>query len=298
MNRKINIFLILSFFVISLVAVTGVNSTITGTTSLATMIQGGTIQAYNITNNEFSSGNNQGLTPSIIIGDGKVSPIWSKIASLPIKSLGTVAGSDGYIKAAYGKNSVYFLVVEEPDFTWSAMQWDSNNTAYAYVTPMENGSDIWIFGNPPQSGIYGDAYSVGQGVLPQLDKVQNLQFERILVNDSKGNAVSIDWEISRSYTTNDIQGRDVQFNNISQDYTVVFASNIWHKEETKVTECHFVFSSLTIGQVPAQISSVNTNPILVDRFLLTQVEFGLIAGMITIILTLYVPMFLKIFRRK
>ena len=298
LNKKINFFIFLAIFVISLISITFANGSINNTSSLTTMIQGGTINAYNITNNEFLSTSDQASASSIIIGDGKVSPIWDKISSQQIKSLGTVSGSDGYIKAAYGRNTVYFLIVEEPDLTWSAMNWDSNGTAYANFIPMQNGSDIWVFGNAPKSGIYGDEYSVGQGFLPQLDTVQNLQYERILVNDSKGNTISIDWEISRAYATNDIAGRDVQFNNRTQDYTVLFASNLWHKEETKITECHFAFSSLTIGQKPAQITSINTNPILVDRFMLTQVEFGLLAGIFTVILTLYIPIFSKVLKRK
>ena len=256
------------------------------------MIDGGTIQSVNITSSEFTS-TQSGSLPTILIGDGKISNLWSEVTPHPIESFGT----GGYIKSLYGNHTIYFLLVQDPSLTWIACQWDSDNTGFANVAPMDANDDMWIFGTTPH-GTFGDAYSVGQGFIPKFDTVNNLQYEKVLVNDSKGNIISIDWEISHPYVDNDISGHDIQFNSTSTQYTVLFASNIWHKTESKITETKIVFSSLKLGQVVSSTSSSNTNPILVDRFMYTQIEYGLISAIILVVLTIYLPMILKITRRK
>ena len=197
----------------------------------------------------------------------------------------------------YDKNTIYFLLVQDPSYQWIACQWDSDNTGFANVKPMDNGDDMWIFGTTPH-GEYGDAHAIGQGFIPVLDTINNLQYEKILVNDSKGNVVSVDWEVSRVYVTNDSAGHDIEFNNTASQYTVLFASEVYHKLESKITESIFVFSNLKLGQVASSTKSTNTNPILVDRFMYTQVEYGLIAAIITVVITIYLPIILKITRRK
>ena len=258
----------------------------------SSMIDGGTIQSVNITDSEYSSPSS-GSVPSIIIGDGKISNIWSKVSPHAITSF----GPNGYIKSVYGKNTIYFLMVQDPSYSWIACEWDSTNTSFANIQPMEVNDDLWIFGPSPH-GFYGDAYSIGQGYLPVMDNVSNIHYEKVIVNDTKGNPISIDWEVSRSYVTNDYAGHDIQFTNQSNPYYVLFASEVYHKLESKITESTFVFSNLKLGQVGATTTSTNTNPILVDRHLNTQNELGLISAIVLVIFTIYVPIFLKIIKRR
>ena len=261
--------------------------------SVKNMIDGGIIQSVNITSNEINS-SISGSVPTIVIGDGKISSIWNQVSPHPITSF----GPNGYIKSVYGENAIYFLLVQDPTYDWIACQWDSNNATFANVGPMDAGDDLWIFGNTPQSHVYGDAYSIGQGYLPVMDTINNLQFERVMINDSQGNVLSIDWEVSHPYLSNDTAGHDIQFTSKTAAYTVLFASNIYHKTTDKITESQFVFSNLKLGQVESSSMSTNTNPILIDRFIYTQIEYGLIAAIIALVVTLYIPMFLKIVRRK
>lgn len=289
LKKKYSFIFLTLCFAISILSAPKVDGS---TTSLNTMIDGGTIQSVNITSSEFTT-SNTGSTPNIVIGDGKISSLWSDVTPHPITSF----GPNGYIKSMYGKNSIYFLLAQDPSYTWIACQWDSTNTSFANVKPMEPNDDMWIFGTTPH-GTYGDAYALGQGIIPKFDAINNLQYEKVLVNDSKGNIISIDWEVSHPYMSNDTAGHDIQFNSMTQQYTVLFASNIYHKVDTKITESKFVFSNLKLGQVVSLSTSTNTNPILVDRFMYTQVEYGLIAAIIAVVVTIYLPIILKITRRK
>ena len=254
------------------------------------------IQSYNATNTIVSSSSSLSI-PKVTIGDGKISPLWNDITGTTILSYG-----NGIIKSFFDQNNVYFLIVQKPDVNWLAIQWDTLGIGYNNIAPMEKGDDMWIFGNTPH-GEYGDAFAVGQGILPKMDALNNatnnLEFERVLINDSNGNILNIDWEISRKLITNDIAGHDIQFNNTKANYTLLFASSNYHQDLSKTTRSSFEFSNLTLGQtVVTSSTATNNNVVLIDRYFYTQFELGLIIGIIMIVITLYLPMFLKIYRRK
>lgn len=287
MKRKEVIFLICIMSGSLFVIVPKINASI----NKLDYVDGAVIQSVNATNSIVSSSSS--LSHNLVtIGDGKISSIWNDIPGTPIFSYG-----NGLLKSFYDQSNVYFLISEKPDISWSAIQWDSLGVGYKNITPMETHDDIWIFGTTPHHE-YGDAYSVGYGSIPQMDKINNLAFEKVLINDSNGNVKSIDWEISRKLVDNDYAGHDIQFNNTKTNYTVLFASSAFHLDLSKITRATFVFSNLTLGQTVATSTTITSKVILVDRFLYTQFELGLLVGIVMIGITLYIPTLFKMYRRK
>ena len=214
-------------------------------------IDGGSVEALNITNIEFDASSASNL-PAIVIGDGIVSDIWKDIPSYSNPSYGT----NGQIQVVYGKNTIYFLLTYDADITWLAMQWNSGIDPG--IIPMQKNADMWVMGSTLQTVVHGDGYSAGQGVPPFIfaDKQNDLSYELI-----PGDKIS-HVELKRSLTTSDTEGHDIQFE-LGSVYTLMYASNMFHGFDNQITRQEFELSKNSFGQTTQQSS---VSQVTIDQF--------------------------------
>jgi hypothetical protein len=256
--------------------------------ALSATVDGGTVFSVDISEVEVTQ-NIYKSEPAVILTDGLISEIWTSVSSVDVYSYGEF----GTMKSVYGTEDIYFLVIHDIDIEWIAMQWDSDFTGDPElydngVIPMEKDDDIWIFGLTPETGVFGDAYSAGQGEFPYViaDEQNDLTWERILVNDSEGLPLYYAWEIQRKVSTDDFNtGRDVSFSD-KTNFTLMAASNLHHGLETEITQIKFVLSDVAIEGNNTQ-SLISTSEIDFNRFTSRAFRNGLYAGILVFIGTVY-----------
>lgn len=154
------------------------------------------------------------------IGDGKLDPIWDSVTETQISEF----GSGGYIKTVQDGTYLYTLLAYDPTYTWIGIQFNvtSKNPQF-----MEDGSNGWIFGTGASNSFYGDYYFIGQSGAPVQNSGGQVFFDKI----SQG---SMDYiETARLLQTTNAGGHDFEFN-VSQTFTAVFASNVYHTSNHKV----------------------------------------------------------------
>ena len=240
--------------------------------------------------------------PLVIIGDRQISPIWDKVISYPVSTYGEIGGS---IASFYDANNVYFLLIQDLGISWIAMQWDTTHAidAESYnkieMEPMHAGDDMMVFGATEKTGVFGDSNSHGQ-VDPFIthDIIDNLFWEKVLINDTSGNTVKIGYEVMRSLNTYDVQGHDVVFTP-SENVTALLGSNVNHKIDNKVTQIKFVLSrtALSSGIQPTQQNTHTKKPLRnVSFYLFSQLSIGIFIG--TVYFSIMVRISIKSINRR
>ncbi len=186
--------------------------------------------------------------PPVIIGDGKLSPIWEEVKTFTVASY----GENGLIASVHSNNFVYFLIQFDLTMDWVAIQLDSDNSSDpenfdpATMEPMAAGDDMWVFGTT-SIGVFGDANSHGQAppfVTP--DDQDDLFWEEIIINDTSGAQIAKAIEVGRALDTGDTAGRDAVFTT-SYNVSMYFASNEFHRPDSNIAYAKFVLSGLEIG---------------------------------------------------
>ncbi len=250
----------------------------------------GDFLSYNSTGSEDSKSLN--MKSSLVkIGDGELSDVWDTVINYPVSAF----GEKGKIASIYGDDTVYFLIKHDvTDFVWVAMQWDTELTVEpgADMGGMHSGDDMWIFGSTEQISVLGDGISDGtEGDLARQDLVDDLSWERILVNDTDGAPDYIAWEIQRAKDTGDIQGKDVVFS-VGENVHVMLASNVFHKQNDPVVMA-FILSNKVIG------GSGITNIIIpveedldANGIFLKYISIGLLIGTFTYMFVYFPTMYI------
>jgi hypothetical protein len=153
---------------------------------------------------------------------------------------------------------------------------------------MEEGDDLWVFGLTDEVSVLGDAIAHGtEDPYLAQDNQEDLEWDRVVVNDTDGiTPLYIAWEVKRAQLTNDIQGKDVYFNTINST-SLRIASNAHHKQDNEVFE--YVLSDLRIGgDIPIPTEPVTKTDIDATGFMIRELSFGLIYGVIIWIIV-FVP---------
>jgi hypothetical protein len=262
--------------------------------NLSSYIEGGNILSFNITRQKENFDVN-GITPAIIIGDKEISNIWEKVPMFEIPSF----GMNGTFKSVYTSDKVYLLLTSAIDLNWIALQWDSDNTGFQNIQPMENNDDMWIFGQGSYHGIIGDGFNNGidPGIDLDVDSVinggkANILYEKVIFNDSDGNSLFNQWEIERKLSTEDTNGHDVEFvlPFISKiNYTVLFASNQFHKIDNLITRANFSFSTFHVSG-GSTFFHIHPASFDVQKFMINSFAYGIFGGILFTIIFVYFPL--------
>ncbi len=187
--------------------------------------------------------------PPVVIGDSQISPIWDSVPSYPISSY----GEKGLISSVHLGNQVYFKIQYDVTIEWIALQWDSDNSSDpenfqdADMEPMAAGDDMWVFGQTKETGVYGDAASLGTAPpFIEQDVKGDLVWESMILNDTNGAPISVVVEIGRAFDTQDLPGNDVVFSP-NFNVSVYFASAQKHRPDSSVSQAKFVISDIGLG---------------------------------------------------
>jgi hypothetical protein len=243
----------------------------------------GELLSYDISSNEYDI-TIDNKRPKVFLGDHAVSEIWEDVQLKPV----SVFGSEAKIGSLHGASNIYFILYQEvTDDGWIAMQFDTaKDTTKGDMKPMDDGDDIWVFGT---AAVLGDCYAQGEAV-PIHDKIDNLSWERVLVNDTGGATIAVAWEVVRSLKTGDNPGFDVEFNETSVN--VMLASNNGH--HTKGNEVMEVtLSDITVGSGTTVTTEEKIAPVIDgNRYVMKHISIGLVYGGITYLIVVFPTMYI------
>lgn len=275
----------ISFFI--LLTIMGFSSLSSATTNNPTEIR---VDASYIKGDNLLSLNATGFTTevnvngkidNVIIGDNQLSEIWENAAENEASSFGVT----GKIASIHDANFVYFLITQDANLKWIALQFDSDNSSDPDnfvdddMEPMAEGDDIWIFGETSEINVVGDGRASGQSIPYITQDAQNdLYWERIQINDSDGTPLSYIWEVKRALNTGDVSGGDVVFQDLAS-VSLVLASDVNHR--TSMVFMKFTLSGepLTGGAVVVTTDEPALKEVRdVSLYLFTYLSLGFLVG--------------------
>ncbi len=256
----------------------------------------GELLSYNMTS-QFDSSSSQKNLPLIVVGDNQISAAWEKVPKINIEAFG-VSGS---ISSVFDQNFVYFRIAFDENIPWIAIQWDADNSTdpenfkSSDMKPMSIGDDMWVFGSADKTKVLGDTTPIGtEPPFIVQDKIQDLYWEEVLLNDTSGKVLGYVIEAKRALVTNDKEGSDVKF---SPNYNVsmYFASQVHHRPDSSLSYAKFALSSLKYGgAINTSITSIASEPLKynVDIYLFYNVSVGLMIGSILFFTVITISVYL------
>ena len=247
---------------------------------------GGDWLSYNITGAEYDE--SIFFKKALVnVGDGEISSLWEDVNLVDAAPF----GENGKLGSVWGQEHIYFYMRQDANIEWISFQWDTDlstdpeNFDDSEMSPMALGDDMWLLGTS-SIGSYGDGYTVSQSPLDPIgvDIQRDLVWDRVLVNDTDGNPLYVEWEMTRELYTNDTEGADIEFTTISNS-SLLIASDVFHRPDTAIMNFKFSLTSLRVGgEAPSPLtvdpgSTVDVDSIFTS-YIIKGVLYAILAGVV------------------